>query len=214
MLAFLAAALASSGGRRLWRWGAKAAAAAVLVLAAGIAAAVGPIEEQLSETKMLSGLDGIRQRMTEIRTELSPPHERTGRVSPVNAQLVDYLTSCTEPQSRLLTLTFAPEIFFYSHRGFAGGQVAMTPGYFVGSGHDQEVLARLAHEDVPFVIMDSETQQEMAVHYAGIVNYVSGRYHEVGRLTVGPGKDLIVLADNNRPPRRMFGAAQLPCYTS
>jgi uncharacterized membrane protein len=214
MVALLAAGVASPADGRLWSWARKAAAGLFVVAALGVAAALGPIDEYVAETKVLDGLEGIRQRLAELRGELAPPRHRMGRVSPHDEQLVEYVTACTSPQARLLTLTFAPEIFFYSRRGFAGGQVAMIPGYFVEDRHEAAVLARLAREDVPLVVMDSETQPEMGIHFEKIVAHVRGRYHEVGRVPVGPGKDFLLFAENDRRPTRRFGPRQLPCYAS
>jgi hypothetical protein len=111
-------------------------------------------------------------------------------------------------------LTFAPELFFYSGRGFAGGQVTVTPGYFATDEHATLMLARLARENVPLVIMDSETQGEIGIHYPRVMQHVSARYQEVSRFPVGTGKELIILADTTRAARRRYGPHQLPCYVS
>ena len=61
----------------------------------------------------------------------------------------------------MLTLTFAPELFFYTGRQFAGGQATLSPGYFTTEQDADAMLKRIAAQDVPLVIMDSQTQQEM-----------------------------------------------------
>jgi len=214
MLAFAAGALAALRGTRQQSAIGKAGAAALVTGALAITAALGPLAEHLTETRALLGMDGVRARFTELHDELAPPRNRTGRVSQASEQLAAYFTSCTAPGERLLAMTFAPELFFYSHRGFAGGHVAMTPGYFVAARHEAGILDRLARESVPIVIMDSETQHEMAIHYPRLVAHVMAAYAEAGRVAVGPGKDLILLTDRARSPVRRFADGRLPCYTS
>jgi hypothetical protein len=104
-------------------------------------------------------------------------------------------------------------VFFYSGRGFAGGQVTMTPGYYATERHASLMLQRLSGEDVPLVLMDSETQKEMEQVYPRVTARVEQRYHRIWSLPVGPGKDFIVLAENRRPVIRTFGPAKLPCFT-
>jgi hypothetical protein len=214
LLAFVAGAAAATGRGHLRVWAARAGAVLLLAIVLGVAAALGPLDEHLSEMKALAGFEGITQRLAEIRDELRPPRERTGRVSATNEQLAGYLRDCTPPDARLLSLTFAPELFFYSGRGFAGGQVTVTPGYFVTDRHATLMLERLARENVPLVIMDSETQGQIAIHYGRVMQHVNQRYDEVGRFPVGTGKDLILLADAGRAALRQYGPKQLPCYVS
>lgn len=214
MLAFAAGAAAAVRGTRQEAFFGKAGAVAIVTGALAVAAALGPLGEHVTETRVLRGLDGLRERYTELHDELAPPRERTGRVSPASERLATYFASCTAPGDRLLAMTFAPELFFYAHRGFAGGHVAMTPGYFVAARHEAGILDRLAREDVPLVIMDSETDREMAVHYPRLVAHVQDGYQEVGRVPVGPGKELILLAARGRTPVRRFADGRLPCYTS
>jgi hypothetical protein len=157
------------------------------------------------------GAAGLRARMRTIRRTLSPPDHHTGKRSAAYGPLIDYVTTCTSPNSQLLTLTFAPEVFFYTHRAFAGGQVSLTPGYFVDDRNVGLMLERMAKQDVPLVVMDSETREEM-MQYSRLGSYVEARYHEIGRFPMGPGKDFILLAENGRTALRPFGAQQLPCF--
>jgi hypothetical protein len=111
-------------------------------------------------------------------------------------------------------MTFAPELFFYAGRGFAGGQVTLTPGYYVTDRHATMMLERLSHEDVPLVILDSETEHEMRQHYPRVAAYVAEVYQHVADFPAGGDKRFIVLAERGRVPVRSFGADALPCYTA
>ena len=109
-------------------------------------------------------------------------------------------------------MTFAPELFFYSGRMFAGGQVTMSPGYFVTDGDASLMLERLEREDVPLVIMDSDTQGELDSHFPRITALVRSRYREAGTVPVGTEKRLILLADTSRQVANRFGRSGLPCF--
>jgi hypothetical protein len=113
--------------------------------------------------------------------------------------VVEYIVRCTLPSARLLTLTFAPELFFYSGRGFAGGQVSLSPGYFVTDRDASLLLERVAKEDVPLVILDSQTEREMIDGYPRIGAHVTQHYREVQRFPISAEKSFVVLAHNDRP---------------
>jgi len=119
---------------------------------------------------------------------------------------------CTAPSSRILGLTFAPEVFFYADRAFAAGQVALTPGYFVTDADAALMLDRLAGEDVPLVMLDSESRDEVALDYQRVMAYVHDRYREVGSLPLRGDTRLILLAETSRAPAGQFGSAGLPCF--
>jgi len=182
-----------------------------LFVMVGVAAAAGEASTRAERMGVYDGAAGMRARMRAIRRTLSPPDDHTGKRSAVYGPLIDYVTTCTSPNSQLLTLTFAPEVFFYAHRAFAGGQVSLTPGYFVDDRNVGLMLERVSKQDVPLVVMDSETREEM-LQYPRLGSYVEARYHEIGRFPMGPGKEFILLAENGRTSLKRFGAQQLPCF--
>ena len=174
----------------------RVAVAVVLLLIVGGTAAVGDASTQIERTNVANGIDGINLRLRTIRRALSPPDQRTGPLSPAYRTLVTSLARCTPPGSRLLTLTFAPEIFFYTHRGFAGGHVSFSPGYYTSDRDATVLLQRVSSEDVPFVILDSQTEGEMLGDYPRIGSYVRSNYHEAWRVPLTSEKAFVVLARN------------------
>jgi hypothetical protein len=211
LAAFLVALLWRTPGHRVVRVaGRLLAVAAVVSLVAG-AASIGEAG-RVDGFQLSTGADGLSRRSRSVRYRLSPPQHRTGdRLTPAYAQLISYIRTCTPPRSRLFVMTFAPEIFIYAGREFAGGQVAMTPGYFVTDRHAALMVERLSREDVPLVILDSQTRQEMAAQYPRVMEYVFARYHDVGRFPMGSDKHLEVLAEKRRAVRRNIGDG-LPCF--
>jgi hypothetical protein len=180
-----------------------------LVAAAG---AVGEASRRLDATRAADGVEGVRVRLRQLRRAVLPAGSRTGPVGEPYRSLVEYLDRCTAPSSRILAMTFAPELFFYSGRMFAGGQVTMSPGYSVTESDASLMLERLAREDVPLVIMDSDTRGEMDHHFPRITALIRNRYREAGTVALGTEKRLIVLAESSRRVTARFGADGLPCF--
>jgi hypothetical protein len=174
---------------------------AVVGLSAAVASAasLGNMPDMLGRTQLADGVAGIRERARTIRRRFSPPDQRTGPRSAVYQPMVEYIIRCTSPDARLLTLTFAPELFFYSGRGFAGGQVSLSPGYFVTDQDASLLLTRVAKENVPLVILDSQTEREMIDGYPRIGAEVTQHYREVQRFPISAEKSFVVLAHSERP---------------
>jgi hypothetical protein len=213
-LAFVAGTLWAARRSLMLRWTSRVSAAALILITVAAAAVLGPFEERLPETGVLDGFAGVKRRWTELHEEFRAPARRTGTVSDAQQRLVEYVSACTPPGARLFAMTFAPELFFYSGRGFAAGQVTLTPGYYVTDRHATLMLDRLAHEDVPLVILDSETEREMGQGYPRVSQYVSEAYQRIGEFPISGDKTFIVLGERRRTPVRRFGAGQLPCYAA
>ena len=210
-LAFLAGRAWSAGPGRVLRWTGRPAAAGLVIGMMLVAGAVGRASEQLVETRVGAGVSGLSQRWGELREQFRPPAHRTG-APPGSMPLADYLRACTRPGARLFAMTFVPDLFFYTGRGFAGGQVSLTPGYYVTDRHATLMLERLAREDVPFVILDSEVDHEMRLHYPRVMQYVDERYVPAAELPVGGDKRYLVFAERQRTAVRTFGADGWPCF--
>jgi len=213
-LAFVAGRAWAARGGLMLRWTGRGSAAVLILITVASAAALGPIDERLSDSGVFDGFAGVKRRWTELHAELRPPAQRTGAVSEAYQRLVDYVSACTPTDSRLFAMTFAPELFFYTGRGFAAGQVSLTPGYYVADRHATLMLERLSREDVPLVIFDSETEREMAEGYPRVAAHVSAAYERIADFPVSGDKRFIVLAERGRKPVRLYGAGQLPCYAA
>ena len=199
LTAYLAGCAWRAAARSRIVWGWRAVVAAMLVLIVTAAGSVGEATMRLARTGATDGIDGVRQRLRTLRRTLSPPDHRTGRLAPAYQPVVAYIKRCTRPDARLLTLTFAPELFFYTGRGFAGGQVSLSPGYFSRDRDASLLLQRLSSEDVPLVILDSQTQTEMLEGYPRIGAFVRSRYHEVARFPLTSQKAFVVLGQRDAP---------------
>jgi hypothetical protein len=184
----------------------------VLVLIVGSAGALGAASTQLARAQITDGISGLSQRARTIRRMLSAPDHRTGRRLAAYQPIVDYITRCTTSDARLLTLTFAPELFFYTGRAFAGGQVSLSPGYFASERDASLLLARVSRENVPIVIMDSQTEREMFDSYRRIGDYVRARYLEAVRFPVNGEKSWVVFGARQAPSWIVLAGQRVPCF--
>lgn len=200
--------------RRGWpRIGARVTAVAAVTIVVLASALAGSLSMHLEHTNVHAGLEGVLERTREIHGELAPPRHRMGRIDPQQEAVVAYLAECTTADARVWVMDFAPELFFYSGRGFAGGHVTMTPGYYVTEGHAALIVRRLSSENVPLVLFDGSTREEYLKDYPGVAAFVAERYREAGRLPIRGG-EMQVWAEAARMPVRTYGPAALPCFAA
>ena len=199
LLSFLGGLAWSTAGEGRYRHARRGLVLAALAMVVASAASVGGASSALERTQVARGVTGIRERARTIRRRFAPPDQRTGPRSPVYQPIVEYIVRCTPPDARLLTLTFAPELFFYTGRGFAGGQATLSPGYFSSENDATLMLQRISTENVPLVILDSQTEREMLDGYPRIAAHVVKHYREAERFAISTDKAFVVLARTDRP---------------
>jgi hypothetical protein len=191
------------------RWSRRVVLTLVFTIVGAAAAGAGSFGMNLRQTGISNGWAGVVARTFEIRERYVPPYERTG-FKPNG--MTSYVLECTEPRSRILAMTFVSQLFFNTHRGFAGGHDVLWPYTYMSDRQTTQTLQRLSHEDVPLVILANEDEAEMFDTYPRITAYVKQRYHEVGRFDAGQAKTFIVLAENGRAPSGRFNPGDLPCF--
>ena len=76
--------------------------------------------------------------------------------------------------------------------------MTLSPGYFTSEQDADELLKRVSAEDVPLVILDSQTQQEMLDDYPRIGAHVRQHYHEAERFAIAGDKSFVVWTENGR----------------
>ena len=208
VLASMSAVMRTLPAGRSAQWGARAALGA-LFLAVGVAVAgAGSFGANLRETGAPRGWQGIADRVGEIRARYAIPYERIGFRPD---RMIEYLMTCTAPQSRILAIAVVQQLFFYTNRGFAGGHDALS-GFYTNDRQATQILQRLSREDVPLVVLDNQFAGSMTRTYPRIGRYVTEHYHEIGRFDYNEDKAYILLAENGRIPVRSFG--NLPCFAS
>lgn len=210
-LALAAAALSRLDGRLAVRMALRAGAVAGLGVFALAAGAAGGVVERIDLANVRGGLAGMRGRAAQIASDLAPPHHRIGRVDDGDEDVAAYLAACTPPDARVFVMAFEPELFFYAGRGFGGGHVTLTPGYYVTAEDEALMVERLSQDNVPIVLFDQETRDEYVRDYRDVTNFIARRYREAGRFPIRSG-EMIVWADATRTPARTYGRTALPCF--
>jgi hypothetical protein len=117
------------------------------------------------------------------------------------AALVDYLRRCTHPDDRVLAAWFAPHLYFFSGRGFAGGMVVTFGGHWSEPDRQHRIVAKLETESVPVVIFQTG-RSDFRAAYPVVDEYLRMNYQSASATSWGwtPGT-YDVLARNDRPPR-------------
>lgn len=127
--------------------------------------------------------------------------------------LARYVLRCTSPEDRLLIAgDFAPDVYFYAERAFAGGQV-----HFMNRWHDSPLdqrvtIARLRGQSVPIVLI-GQIEAPFRRRFSEVAAYIDTRYVEVPFLFNGD-KPWRVLIDREKTPSGTDARLGLPCYRS
>jgi hypothetical protein len=121
-----------------------------------------------------------------------------------------YVLRCTSPDDRLLVAgQFAPQIYFYTERAFAGGQVHFMAGWHDTVQDQRLTLERLVHERVPIALIGDE-EATFRRRFSLVAEYVDGHYVEVP-FARGNGS-WRVLVERDRVPAGTDAELGLPCY--
>lgn len=126
--------------------------------------------------------------------------------------LTRYVHECTAPADRVLALHFLPELFFYSERGFAGGQVYLLIDWHSSVQDQRLTVARLSSERVPVVIVDVSTRDLVWAHFPVVAEYVGEHYVQVAESTFGGDTEYGVLTDRRLTSSSTYEGLGLPCY--
>jgi hypothetical protein len=215
------------GARALGR----VAVALVLVLTSFSVGVVGRVPEVLDEAGLSDGPEEVMDRLDEVTDELSvrAADERALELAEPDDDraALTYLSACTEPSDRILVFTFAPEIFYLTERGFAGGHVAFVVGYH-GSEEDQrQTIERWRRQSVPLAVMVEDAQREAERYFPLVAEELARRYVPVLRIadngqgdsqgdsqggSQGGEPPLLVMAERARAARSTYGPSGLPCF--
>ncbi len=136
----------------------------------------------------------------------APPSEDRG----IEA-LGRYVLRCTAPTDRLLvTGGFAPEIYYYAERAFAGGQVHFITRWHETEAEQRLTIERLSHQSVPLVFV-GDNQAAFTRRFSMVARYIQSRYMEVP-FALGGDQQWRVFVERARPVAGIDSELQLPCF--
>jgi hypothetical protein len=132
---------------------------------------------------------------------------------PQEAGLVEYLRRCTRPDDRVLATWFAPEVYFFSGRAFAGGMVVMFGRHWSEPDHQRRIVEKMRSESVPVVIIRS-AEESLRDTYPIVDDYLRASYTRAGSTSFGQrdGETYAVLARTDRAPVGTDNASSMPCF--
>ena len=180
----------------------------------GGASASGGFIGRLSRTGVLDGPAGVWTQLGEVTRGL--------RTRPIDSwappgsaglpALARYLLDCTAPSDRVLVTWYAPDVFFYAERGFAGGQ-AFLYGELHASVADQRLtLERMQRQSVPIILARRDRVDFFRRDFPLIYDYVQTRYR-LAESTLGDERSAhLVFVDTRLEPAGEHPVLGLPCY--
>jgi hypothetical protein len=145
----------------------------------------------------------------DLRT--SPPIEAPRELSAERRELVRYVRACTKPTDRLLVTWFAPEIYFYADRPFAGRQVFWFSDYYSSREDQAEIIESLRESSVPIIIRRLDRRNDSQV-FEHVIDYVEQHY-ALPRGSKFASDSYQVLIDQRRTPTGQYEPLGLPCFS-
>ena len=143
---------------------------------------------------------------------LSPPSPLFLPSTPVSGP-INYLRRCTQRDDRVFAGWFAPELFFFSQRAFAGGMVVTFGHHWSERVNQQKIIDTLASQSVPVVILPNDNR-DFQETYVDVTKYLLTHYRTVGTTAFGfsDGPTYVVLTHNDRVPVSTDSITSLPCF--
>lgn len=145
---------------------------------------------------------------------VSPPFEGWEATGSAKYQAVRYVRECTAADDPLLVLWFAPDLYYYSGRPFAGRLGFYLEGYWTTADHERANIAAIERDRPTIVLMEPGRRATDLYTYPQLLDYVSRSYHLLGELHASDGRQVRVLARNDRTPSGVDAKTGWPCYAS
>jgi hypothetical protein len=189
-------------------------ALAVAASAAWATLVVGATPDEI-ERMGLNGLLSVPERFAQRRDQLRArfdPQQMPTRAIAAMVPFFDYVDRCTSPDDRLLTAGFLPEVPYYARRRFAGGQIIFMAGYFESKDNQRQVVERLQHQSVPFVVVPSNYAADLLDDFPLVDAYVVAHYTPLVTINVDEDLDISILVDRTRPQVSRDAGTGWPCF--
>jgi hypothetical protein len=201
--------LSDRGSRIVRRTGTAIVAAAVIVTLWSVGT-FAQVSSTVETSQILSGPVGVWRRISIVAERLKMrPIDNWPRTASGIGAVMRYAFECTADTDRLMAAWFAPEIYFYVERAFAGGQVYLIQRWHNSPEDQRLTIERLARQRVPIVI--EKVDFEYHHYFPMVADYVHDRYREVpiqGDIAQG----FRVLVDPHLTTTGTYEPFGAPCY--
>jgi hypothetical protein len=127
-----------------------------------------------------TGLDVDVSRLRRVieQAAMTPP-ATTLVLQPEEARLMEYLRRCTQTTDRVFAAWFAPQMYFFSGRAFAGGMVVTFGGHWSEPERQRRIVAKMRTEPVPVVVFQNDGS-EFRETYPIVDEYLRANYQDSG----------------------------------
>ena len=126
--------------------------------------------------------------------------------------LARYLLDCTVPSDRILVTWYAPDVFFYAERGFAGGQTFLYGGWHASVADQRLTIERMQRQSVPIILAREDRVETFRQGFPLIYDYVQANYRLAESTLGGEPSAHLVFVDTRLDPAGEHPVLGLPCY--
>jgi hypothetical protein len=198
---------------RRWVW------RPAIVLVGGLVAvsvvAVDRTIDHLERSALLAPFSEWPEYVRKTREVLEAPHAEIVLPSRAATELVpfyDYVARCTTSDHRLLVVGLIPEVVFFTHRPFAGGQAILPAGYFEAEKYQRAVVNKLSNENVLFVVIPGERYiDDFDSSHPLVAGHVRKRYVPLATFGDEDGTKVEVLIDRTASAASRDAVTGWPC---
>jgi len=123
-----------------------------------------------------------------------------------------FLQRCTPPTDRLLVTGLRPEIYVLANRGFAGGHVSYSPGYYGDVAEQSLTVSRLRQQSVPFLLRLREIEPGLHRELPLVAAYLDEHYAPIAQIDVPETDGIQLSLERGRQARGTDSATGWPCH--
>jgi hypothetical protein len=164
----------------------------------------------VEDSGVLSGPVGVIRRARRVSERLrTRPIESWTREASGLGGVMRYVFDCTVPTDRILAAGFAPQVFFYAERPFAGGQVYLIPGWHDSADDQRLTRERLQRQRVPIVLEIGDSDYE--TFFPHVAEHIH-RYYRRTPLSGDRVSGYRILVDQRLTPTGRYEPLGAPCY--
>jgi hypothetical protein len=148
-----------------------------------------------------------------VRRLVTTPPDRRLMPSAHTLGIVNYLQVCTASQDRVLATWFAPEIYYFSGRGFAGGMSVFFGGHWSAPEEQQRIVLRLQRERAPVALVDLKSFDEFRHDYPVVAEYLERVYVPAADSAFGDSEaEYRLLVRRGLSPTGAYEPFNVPCF--